>query len=110
MRAAALLLLLFATVAAAQLRTIPKEAKHGEIRHLQAMVIELDGKPVQLSAGAQIRDADNRLVLPASLTEKVDVGYTLDGEGFVHRVWILSARERAMLPKPLPGSPATPDR
>jgi hypothetical protein len=94
------ILLGVATAAAAQLRTIPKEAKHGQLRHLEAMNVELDGKPQRLSPGAQIRDPDNRLVLPTSLTEKVDVGYVLDNLGLVHRVWILSARERALLPKP----------
>jgi hypothetical protein len=74
------------------------------------MVIELNGKPALLSAGAQIRDPDNRLVLPASLTEKVDVGYTLDGAGQVHRVWILSERERAMLPKAVPATATTPEK
>jgi hypothetical protein len=99
MRAAVLLLLLFAAPASAQLRTIPKEAQYGEIRHLQSMVVELNGKPVQLSPGAQIRDADNRLVLPISLTEKVGVGYLVDGMGLVHRVWILSPEEQARVPQ-----------
>ena len=106
----ALLAVLICTTATAQLRTIPKEAQHGVIRHLETMVIELNGKPALLSAGAQIRDPDNRLVLPASLTEKVDVGYTLDGAGQVHRVWILSERERAMLPKPVPATATTPEK
>jgi hypothetical protein len=97
MRTAALLLLLCATPAVAQLRTIPQEAPRGELRHLQAMSVELNGKPVQLSAGAQIRDADNRLVLPTSLTESTDVRYQLDGSGMIHRVWILSPQEKAQL-------------
>ena len=103
MRFLALLALLVCTTATAQLRTIPKEAQYGEIRHLQSMYIELDGKPAQLSAGAQIRDTDNRLVLPTSLTEKVQVRYLPDGAGLVHRVWILSPEEqKAAPPKPLP--------
>ena len=68
---------------------------------LNEVVIELDGtKVVQLSAGAQIRDPDNRLVLPTSLTERTVVRYLVDGAGDVHRVWILSAREIAQLPPP----------
>jgi hypothetical protein len=86
--------------AVAQLRTIPKEAQRGEIRHLQSMVVEIDGKPQQLAPGAQIRDPDNRLVLPASLVEKSHVRYLVDGTGMVRRVWILSAREIAELPPP----------
>ena len=75
MRAAILFFLLFVTPAIAQLRSIPKEAPRGEIRHVQGMYVELNGKPVQLSPGAQIRDTDNRLVLPTSLVEKFDVRY-----------------------------------
>ena len=85
----------------AQLRTIPEQAVVGRIRHLEAMVIELDGtKVVQLSPGAQIRDTFNRLVLPVTLTERTLVRYLVDGAGDVHRVWILSAEEAAKLPPP----------
>ena len=99
MRALALILLLsFAAGAAAQLRTIPKEAKVGQIRHVQEMQVELDGKPQLLSTGAQIRDADNRLVLPVTLQQREDVKYLLDAAGLVHRIWILSPKEKAALP------------
>jgi hypothetical protein len=97
----ALALILFAscsTLATAQLRTIPKEAVLGEIRHLTAMEVEIDGKPRSLSPGAQIRDPDNRLVLPVSLVEKTRVRYLVDSTGMVHRVWILSAAENSALP------------
>jgi hypothetical protein len=100
MRGLALILLLsFAALAAAQLRTIPQEAKRGELRHVQEMLVEIDGKPQRLSPGAQIRDADNRVVLPVSLSGKSDVRYLLDAGGMVHQVWILSPREKAQLGK-----------
>jgi len=101
MRAAALLLVLVTTPAVAQLRSIPQEAPRGELRHLEAMYVELNGKPVQLSAGAQIRDTSNRVVLPTALVEKYDVRYLLDGTGLVHRVWILTPLERTQAP-PMP--------
>jgi len=97
---ALILLLSLAATAAAQLRTIPKEARLGEIRHLQEMIVEIDGKPRHLAPGAQIRDPDNRLVVPASLTGKSHARYLVDGSGMVHRVWILSPREKAALPQP----------
>ena len=68
-----LLAALLANPAAAQLRTIPADAKLGEIRHVQEMLVELDGKPQRLAPGAQIRDADNRLMLPVSLSDKQSV-------------------------------------
>ena len=99
-------LMAFTGLMGAQTRTIPKEALRGDLRHAQAMYVELNGKPVQLSPGAQIRDADNRLVLPTSLVEKADVRYLLDGAGLVHRVWIMTPLERAQAPQK-PQQPAT---
>ena len=90
--------------AAAQLRTIPAEAKRATLRHLQEMVVELDGRPVHLTPGAQIRDASNRIVVPSSVAQATIVKYLPDPSGQrVHRVWILS-REEALqsAPKPPP--------
>ena len=58
--------------ALAQLRTIPKDAKPGVMRHVQDMLVEIDGKPRQLAPGAQIRDPENRLLVPASLARAID--------------------------------------
>jgi hypothetical protein len=96
---------LLANPAAAQLRTIPSDAKLGEIRHLQEMLVELDGKPQRLAPGAQIRDAHNRLLLPMSLTEKQSVRYLVDAQGMVHRIWVLTAEERAQAEKEAPPKP-----
>ena len=96
-------LALYCAAAAAQIRTIPKEALVGEIRHLDTMLVELDGQPRPLAPGAQIRDVDNRLVLPVSLRERETVRYLLDGTGKIFRVWMLSAPEKEALPaKPSP--------
>jgi hypothetical protein len=96
---------LLANPAAAQLRTIPSDAKLGEIRHVQEMSVELDGKPQRLSPGAQIRDPDNRLMLPVSLSEKQTVKYLLDAQGMVHRIWVLTAEELARAEKEAPPKP-----
>ena len=93
-----------APVAHAQLRTIPADAKPASLRHVQDMIVELDGKLARLSPGAQIRDPFNRLVLPTSLTDKTSVKYATDASGMVHRVWILSPEEVAQLPKPKPAA------
>ena len=93
-----------AVVDTAPFRTIPKEAVHGRIRHLQAMVVEIDGAEQLLSPGAQIRDARNNLILPVSLptaaSEGADAKYLRDGTGSVHRIWLLSEKEIAALPPP----------
>jgi hypothetical protein len=103
-----LFLCLFATAAAAQLRTVPPEAKRGTMSHLQEMMVSLDGKSARLSPGAQIRDTSNRLVLPVSLPPKSDVKYLVDAVGNVHRVWILSAQESAQADKEKPPAKKKP--
>jgi hypothetical protein len=91
-------------LAMAQLRSIPPGAKTGELRHVQDMLVELDGKPQRLAPGAQIRDPDNRLVLPVSLARKATVKYMLDGAGMVHRVWLLTPQEKAQADREKPKS------
>jgi len=99
MRALTLVLALsFAAAAAAQLRTIPPQAQPGTLRHVMDLMVELNGQQGPLAPGAQIRDADNRVILPASLTEPTAVRYLLDDTGRLHRAWILSPQEKAALP------------
>lgn len=99
-----LALAIMAFAAHAQLRSIPADAKPGTMRHLQDMIVELDGKAVRLSPGAQIRDAANRLVLPTAVASKTVVKYLVDATGMVHRVWILSKEEVVRMPKTLPAA------
>ena len=90
-----LVIALLAVPAAAQLRTIPQDAKRAEIRHVQAYTVELNGQPVELLAGAQIRDASNRIIVPTALPAGALVKYRLDGQGRVRDVWILTPQEAA---------------
>jgi hypothetical protein len=83
------------TAALAQLRTIPADAKRGEIRHVQEMEVQIDGVTERLSAGAQIRNASNMIVLPVAIPAGALVRYRRDGEGRVHRIWILTPEEAA---------------
>ena len=80
----------------AQLRQIPDEAKRGHIRHLNEMIVDISGTPARLSAGAQIRSRENRIVLPAALPAEGElVKFLVDQAGQVHRVWILTEEEAA---------------
>jgi len=91
--AALLVMVCLAAPAHAQLRTLPAHAKPGKIRHVQEMVVQIDGKPAVLARGAQVRDAHNRIVLPAAIPAGSLVRYTLNAQGEVAAVWILSAQE-----------------
>jgi len=93
-----LFIALLAVPAAAQLRTIPQDAQRAEIRHVQANTVELNGRQAQLTPGAQIRDASNRIIMPTALPAGALVKYRLDGEGLVRNVWILTPQEAAQAP------------
>jgi hypothetical protein len=81
--------------ALAQARQIPDGAKRGNIVHIQETIVEIDGQPMRLSAGAQIRSRDNLFIVPMSLPPGALVKYTLDGSGQIHRVWVLTPEEEA---------------
>ena len=85
--------------AAAQLRSIPEEAKRGTMRHLQDLAVEIDGQRQRLAPGAQIRDASNMVVVPAAVPSGALVKYRMDAEGMVRQVWILTPQEAAQRDK-----------
>ena len=92
---AMLLFTLAAGAAQAQLRTIPAEAKRAKLSHVQGMTVEIDGKQAQLAMGAQIRDDNNRIVVPTAVPRGVLVKYMPDAQGQVARIWILTPQEAA---------------
>ena len=85
--------------ALAQVRTIPAEAKRGQLQHVEENTIRMSGKVMRLSAGAQIRDASNLIIQPAAVPAGTLVKYTLDAQGSVHRVWILTQPEASQRDK-----------
>ncbi len=87
------LLLLAASLASAQVRSIPEDAKVGQIRHLQEMLVEIDGTPQLLAPGAQIRDTSNRIIMPTAIPPGTLVKYLVDAAGQVKKVWILTPEE-----------------
>ncbi|MSQ89386.1 MAG: hypothetical protein EXR32_08965 [Betaproteobacteria bacterium] len=92
----ATLLFTFAAGAAqAQLRSIPAAAKRATLSHVQGMTVEIDGKRVELAAGAQIRDGENRILVPTAVPPGVRIKYLADAQGQVARIWILSPQEAA---------------
>jgi hypothetical protein len=96
---AVLLLLGCAGAAHGQLRTIPEDAKRGVMRHVHGMVVDIDGTQQRLAAGAQIRSADNLIVVPTAVPPDTLVKYSLDSEGNVRRVWFLTPHEAAQADK-----------
>ncbi|HVL36607.1 MAG TPA: hypothetical protein VM489_13130 [Burkholderiales bacterium] len=81
--------------ALAQLRTIPEEARRGQLRHVHDMTVEIDGEARRLAPGAQIRDAWNRIVLPSAVPPGTAVRYLVDAQGHLRQIWILTPEEAA---------------
>jgi hypothetical protein len=78
-------------------RQFPAQALRGTLVVLQPPVITVDGAPARLSPGSRIRDTNSMLVLSAALVNReVTVNYTLEPNGMVHDVWILTESEAAL--------------
>jgi hypothetical protein len=94
-------LLLAGGTVAQSLRAFTPNALRGTVEVLQSPEIALNGKPARLAASARIFGPDNMIKVPASITrQKLVVNYTLDGQGFVRDVWILTEAEAAKKPWP----------
>jgi hypothetical protein len=76
-------------------RTLPEDAPRGYLTFVQGNVVALDSKEIRLAPGAQIRGANNLLVLPTALPRNSLVKYQLDGGGNLFRAWILTSQEAA---------------
>jgi hypothetical protein len=100
-RQAAYLVLLPALMAVtgfAQTRPVPvpEDARRGVIRHVEQMAVAVDGKVVQLAAGAQIRNQQNLIIVPAAIPPTgAWADYVLNRDGEIFRVWLLTPAELA---------------
>jgi hypothetical protein len=91
----AVLLSLPMVPALAGLRSIPAEAAVTVMTMNADGTVVLGKKIFLLSPAAQIRDADNRIVLPTSLGGPYRVRVLLDASGQLQRAWILTGEEAA---------------
>jgi hypothetical protein len=83
-------------------RNFPATALRGELVLQQPPEALLNGMPARLSPGARIRGTNNMLVMSGAIVgQPYLVHYTLDDEGLVHLVWILSDAELAKKPWPV---------
>ena len=105
--AAALALLACALPAQAQLqRNFPATALRGELVVTQPPDVLLNGRAARLAPGARIRDEANLLVMSATLVQRrLPVHFTVDRDGMLFDVWVLTPAELARRPWP-----ATPEQ
>lgn len=97
-----LIMLTLAMSAFAQVqRNFPATALRGEMRVLQPPSITIDGKPARLAPGARIRDQNNMLAMSGGLVDRaLVVHYTLESNGMLLDVWVLTPQEMARQPWP----------
>ena len=94
--------LLWAVSVLAQTRSspIPQDSRRGYIRHVQEMAVTVDDKTMQLAAGAIIRDRQNLIIVPVTIPrEGAWAAYSLNRDGQIFRVWLLTPAELAR-PRP----------
>jgi hypothetical protein len=76
-------------------REFPADARHA-LFNVQGQSITYRKEPVVLSASLQIRDQSNMIVQLPALAGEYRVLYTLDSNGAVYRIWILTPEEQAL--------------
>ena len=80
-------------------RLLPANGKLGALvgQQHQYPLVQIDRKVLRLAPGGVIVDRENRFILPAYLPARADVLYTVDGQGDVTRIVILTPQELARL-------------
>jgi hypothetical protein len=99
---ACLAALLFAGGAQAQSpRQFPANALRGELVVTLPPEVLLNRQPARLAPGAKLRGMDNMLVMSgAAIGQRLAVHYTLDLQGQLLNVWVLTPQELARQPWP----------
>jgi len=91
--------LLFSVAMAQSLRQLPDDVVVTTMVAQGGASVVLGERQVMLSPAAQVRNADNMIVMPSNLYGSHVVGVKTDFQGLVNRVWILSPQEQAALAK-----------
>jgi hypothetical protein len=104
LRCASIVVLLSLAGAAAHAqvqRYFPANALRGELLVLTPPAVLIDGKEARLAPGARIRGENNMLAMSGALADrKLTVHYTLELNGMLLDVWVLTPQEMARKPWP----------
>jgi hypothetical protein len=99
--AAATTLLVPAPAAAQVHRNFPQTALRGVIAFASPSDATLNTKPIRLAPGARIHGTDNMLVMSGTLIgQRFTANYTLESNGMLFEVWLLSKDEAKVEPWP----------
>ncbi len=82
-------------------RPFPANALRGTLEITLPPLVLLNGSPARLSPGSRIRGADNLVQMSGSLVgQTLIVNYTVEPQGMLHDVWVLTPDEAAKKPWP----------
>ncbi|MFN0040378.1 MAG: hypothetical protein ACKVP2_12775 [Burkholderiales bacterium] len=86
--------LLTLCAAASAMRNFPENARRGEITGQQYPALKIGDKVYRLAPGAKIYDRQNMIMIPTALPKKkLPVLYTIDFNGHLSNVWLLTDEE-----------------
>ena len=82
-------------------RNFPADALRGALEVVNAPEIVLNGSPARLAPGARIRGQNNMIAMSGAIAgQRLLVHYTIDMNGHIKDVWILTPEEAARQPWP----------
>jgi hypothetical protein len=82
-------------------RNFPPDALRGALVVVDPPQLTINGLAARLAPGARIRSSNNMLVMSGTIAgQKLLVHYTLDAQGALRDVWILTPAEAARKPWP----------
>ncbi|HUL41838.1 MAG TPA: hypothetical protein VLV32_08030 [Burkholderiales bacterium] len=80
-------------------RLLPQNGVLGELTASSYPYVIIGDKKLHLAPGSLIFDQNNRIILPNYLPRKATVLYSVDSNGDLHEMWILTPEEVANLNK-----------
>ena len=82
-------------------RNFPADALRGALVVENAPEVTINGTPARLAPGARIRGQNNMVAMSGAIAgQRVLVHYTIDMNGHIKDVWILTPEEAARQPWP----------
>jgi|WetSurMetagenome_2_1015567.scaffolds.fasta_scaffold699209_1 hypothetical protein len=82
-------------------RNFPENAKRGDLKALDYPQMKIGSQVYRLAPGGKIYDTMNMIVMPdPSKLRAGPILYTIDFNGHVSAVWLLTAEEAAQYPLP----------
>jgi hypothetical protein len=98
----ALLLVLSLSQAVLAGRILPPEARRGVLQDSAYPMLKISGTAYRLAPGAKIFDQFNRIAMPNSVPVPSNVVYTIDTNGDLAKVWLLTPEEQSQLESSAP--------